>query len=89
VKVRYKAPESDTSELLTVPVRASRTTALHLPLASAVAEFGLLLRDHPHNRARWDALEQRVARLPVTSSAVGDVEGFKELVAIAKSLGAR
>jgi hypothetical protein len=49
----------------------------------------LLLRDQPHNRARWDALERRVARLPATSAAVGDVEGFKELVAIAKSLGGR
>jgi Ca-activated chloride channel family protein len=89
VKVRYKAPESDTSELMSVPVRATRTAAVHLPLASAVAEFGLLLRDQPHNRARWDALERRVARLPATSAAVGDVEGFKELVAIAKSLGGR
>ena len=89
VKVRYKAPESDTSELMSVPVRAARTAAVHLPLASAVAEFGLLLRDHPHNRARWDALERRVARLPATSSAVGDVEGFKELVAIARGLGGR
>ena len=89
VKVRYKAPESDTSELMTVPVRAARTAPVHLPLASAVAEFGLLLRDQPHNRARWDALERRVSRLSPTSSAVGDVEGFKELVAIAKGLGGR
>lgn len=89
VKVRYKAPESDTSDLMSVPVKTTRTAQTHLPLASAVMEFGLLLRDHPHDRARWDALERRVDRLPLTTAGAGDIEGFKELVAIAKALAAR
>ena len=45
VKVRYKAPDGDTSKLLEFPVRqtAPRMTA-NLGFASAVAEFGMLLR---------------------------------------------
>ncbi len=45
IKVRYKAPDGDTSRLLEFPVRdsASRLTS-NLGFAAAVAEFGLLLR---------------------------------------------
>ena len=66
VKARYKQPEGERSELITLPVqpRASARPQ-HLPLASAVAEFGLLLRDAPHNAARWTALERRAEQLTV------------------------
>ena len=45
IKVRYKAPDGDTSKLLEFPVRdtGSRVSA-NLGFASAVAEFGMLLR---------------------------------------------
>jgi Ca-activated chloride channel family protein len=45
VKVRYKEPEGSTSTLLsaTVPTRTAMTP--ELGFASAVAEFGMLLRD--------------------------------------------
>ena len=82
VKARYKLPEGETSELITLPVRAGGTVQ-HLPLASAVAEFGLLLRDAPRNDARWDALERRVDQLAVPASHRGDLDGFRELVAMA------
>jgi len=58
----------------------------HLPLASALAEYGLLLRDAPRNETRWDALSRRVDRLAVPASQANDLEGFKELVAIGKGL---
>ena len=45
VKVRYKAPDGETSRLLEFPVRdASQRMSANLGFASAVAEFGMLLR---------------------------------------------
>jgi len=45
LKVRYKEPDSATSELMTVPVRSSRPRlTANIGFAAAVAEFGMLLR---------------------------------------------
>ena len=45
VKVRYKAPDGDTSRQLDFPVRhASPRLTPNLGFAAAVAEYGLLLR---------------------------------------------
>ena len=44
LNVRYKLPESDASQLVTHRARPSERLEF-LPFASAVAEFGLLLRD--------------------------------------------
>lgn len=45
VKVRYKAPQGDTSRLLEFPVRnAAPRMTQNLGFAAAVAEFGMLLR---------------------------------------------
>ena len=58
----------------------------HLPLASAVAEFGLLLRAGTGSTARWNALAARVGgcrRAPVQTV---EVAGFVELVEIARGL---
>ena len=85
VKARYKRPEGQTSELITSVVRPGARVQ-HLPLASAVAEFALLLRDAPHNAGRWDALARRVQQLDVSASMGSDRDGFKELVEIARGL---
>jgi Ca-activated chloride channel family protein len=85
VKLRYKLPDSDTSTLFSLPVRAGDRVQ-HLPLAAAVAEFGLLLRDSRHARARWDALATRVASVPVPDALASDKDGFAELVAVARGL---
>jgi Ca-activated chloride channel family protein len=85
VKARYKAPEGDRSDLITQAVGVGGRTQ-HLPLASAVAEFGLLLRDGSTNAARWDALARRVENLQVPAPLNSDKEAFKELVAIARGL---
>jgi len=84
VKARYKSPDSDTSELITRAVKP--TTVQHLPLASAVAEFGLILRDDPRDLERWAALSRRLDRLAVPSSLAADVDGLRELVATASGL---
>jgi Ca-activated chloride channel family protein len=48
VKVRYKAPDGDTSQLLTrVQINRLSTMTANLGFASAVAEFGMLLRGSP------------------------------------------
>ena len=45
VKIRYKAPDGDTSRLAEFPVRSTAPrTSSNLGFAAAVAEFGMLLR---------------------------------------------
>ena len=49
VAMRYKAPDGDKSQLVTQPVRAERSAPSEaMRFASAVAGFGMLLRDSPH-----------------------------------------
>ena len=48
VKLRYKAPDGHRSKLTTVVVRNATDTTPELGFASAVAEFGMLLRDSEH-----------------------------------------
>jgi Ca-activated chloride channel family protein len=88
VKVRYKAPEADDSRLLEQPVRESGRIQ-HLPLASAVAELGLLLRAGAGDPERWDGLAARVRRLQPPSTLAADVAAFTELVEIARGLSRR
>lgn len=54
VNLRYKQPELDTSELLSVPVRHGDLRIAPTPdtqFAAAVAEFGMLLRDSKYKGA--------------------------------------
>jgi Ca-activated chloride channel family protein len=85
VKTRYKLPESDTSELMSVAVRPGSANRF-LPLASTVAEFALALRDTPRDAERWRALSTRAARLSVPADMISDVDGLKELIATAQGL---
>lgn len=59
--IRYKEPDGDTSRLVTTTARASRAAARHLPFASAVAEFAMLLRGdlQSDDRARWQQVAER------------------------------
>lgn len=66
VKLRYKAPDADDSRLLSHVVVDAHTplerTSDDFRFATAVAEFGLLLRDSPHKGdARHDAVLRRAA----------------------------
>jgi Ca-activated chloride channel family protein len=85
VKVRYKLPDEDRSELFDRPVRPGARVQ-HLPLAAAVAEFGLLLRDDARHVERWEALSRRVAALEVPRTLTVEKAAFAELVEIAKGL---
>ena len=85
VKVRYKQPDGAVSALMTAAARSSATELAHLPLAAAVAEFGLLLRDTQAPADRWNALSTRVHALLAGRDrpASGD---FSEMVDLARAL---
>jgi Ca-activated chloride channel family protein len=85
VKARYKEPEGDVSSLIEEPVRPGGRVR-HLPFATAVAEFGLLLRDNVGDTERWSSLSRRIAAAPVTESIASDRAAFVELVETAKGL---
>ncbi|TLV02583.1 YfbK domain-containing protein [Dyadobacter luticola] len=93
VKVRYKNPESEKSVLLNVPVKnTSKPLAQcseNLRFASAVAEFGLLLRD---SEFKGNASYNHI--IPLAKGAFGtDEEGYRaefvQLVKAAQSLDGR
>lgn len=74
VKVRYKAPDGDDSRLLTVAV-PNRVAPMSptLAFASAVAEFGLVLRGSPHaGGATLKAAAERARR-----ARGDDVHGYR------------
>ncbi|MCE9581921.1 MAG: VWA domain-containing protein [Planctomycetes bacterium] len=58
VKLRYKLPESDTSERFEIAVNDPGAGAVSTPefdFAASVAAFGMLLRNSPHKgQANWD-----------------------------------
>jgi Ca-activated chloride channel family protein len=85
VKVRYKQPDGDVSELIEQPVKRG-AAAPHVPFAAAVAEFGLLLRDVEAPATRWDQLASRTKLLAGTSAAPADRQGFNDLVELAAGL---
>jgi Ca-activated chloride channel family protein len=59
--VRYKKPDGDRSEIISTTASASRSGAKHLPFASAIAEFGLLLRgDLQGDTGSWQRVAERV-----------------------------
>jgi Ca-activated chloride channel family protein len=74
VKVRYKAPHGDTSELVSSVLGANpRAMSRNLGFASAVAEFGMLLVDSPHRgRATYASAAARARQF-----AGEDAEGYR------------
>jgi Ca-activated chloride channel family protein len=87
VKLRYKAPEGDTSMPMDVPVKARFTNdSPNIGFAAAVAEFGMLLRDSPHKaKASW-----RQAVDLATLNRGNDPDGYRaefiRLIGLAASL---
>lgn len=63
VKVRYKQPDGNSSTLATVAVKNTTATTPELGFASAVAEFGMLLRDSEHKgSSSFDDVRERASR---------------------------
>lgn len=58
--IRYKEPDSDISQVIRTTARAAGAPASHLPFASAVAEFTMLLRgDLDGDASRWHRVAGR------------------------------
>jgi Ca-activated chloride channel family protein len=78
VKLRYKLPDGDKSTLLSHAVRDTDTslaqTSADFRFATAVAEFGMLLRNSPHKgKASYEAVLERA------KGALGaDREGYRK-----------
>ena len=89
VKVRYKAPDGDASRLITrVMLNANAPMSANLGFASAVAEFGMLLRNSEHKgSASYGGLVARARSFRGT-----DPEGYRaefiKLVDLAAALHA-
>ncbi len=86
VKIRYKLPSESESTLMEHAARAGGS-AVHLPFAAAVAEFGLLLREKRTTREQWSGLVRHV-RVVASDAQMGrgDQENFVELVELAANL---
>jgi len=88
LKLRYKQPDGDTSTLMTVPVKNERAefgqADEDFQFASAVAGFGMILRDSPHKGAATMA-----AVIETAQAAKGDdADGYRaEFVQLAKLAG--
>jgi Ca-activated chloride channel family protein len=86
VKLRYKEPDGDVSKLSAVVVRnRPQPMRANIGFASAVAEFGMLLRGTWAGTASFDALTARARRFRGIDPD-GDRAEFIKLSEIARSL---
>ena len=89
VKVRYKAPDGDTSRLTTkILLNADTPMSSNLAFASAVAEFGMLLRNSEHKGSASYAAAADRARSFRGNDAEGYRAEFIKLVDLAAALRA-
>jgi len=90
VKLRYKQPDGDTSKLISVAVRDREGELTpNLGFASAVAEFGMLLRKSEHKgHATWTTA-QELARRYRGEDPDGYRAEFVRLVELAAALDAQ
>jgi Ca-activated chloride channel family protein len=86
VKLRYKAPDASESTLMSVPVanRAANADALGFP--SAIAEFGMLLRDSEHKgSSNWESAQSLATKFR-GADPHGHRAEFIRLIGIADSV---
>jgi Ca-activated chloride channel family protein len=90
VKLRYKEPTGDASQLMSVAVRdRSGSLSLNLGFAAAVAEFGMLLRHSDHvGQATWSEARD-LARRHRGEDPDGYRAEFIRLVELASALDAQ
>jgi Ca-activated chloride channel family protein len=87
VKLRYKAPDAEESQLLAVAVKdAGQTDSADVRFAAAVAAFGMLLRDSEHKGTATFADVLELARQGKGEDAAGYRAEFIQLVESARSL---
>lgn len=90
IKVRYKQPDSEKSKLFDLPVPATTVAfdqcSVNFRFASAVAEFGLLLRGSEYKGSASYADVIRRARAAFGNDEEGYRSEFVQLVKVAQSL---
>ena len=88
VRVRYKSPEDDHSQLLALPVVDSggRAESLDFQFQAAVAEFGLLLRRSPYRGAADFGHVVEAARAALGQDREGYRAEFVQLVERARGI---
>jgi Ca-activated chloride channel homolog len=86
VKVRYKAPDEDRSNLMTVPVGTRRAMTPELGFSAAVASFGMLLRDSEFKGAATFASARELAERYRGTDRYGHRAEFIRLIALAESM---
>lgn len=91
VKLRYKSPQEDSSQLITQPVVnrsiALENTSNNFKFSAAVAEFGMVLRDSEYKDSEYkgDANFAQVLNLAKQSRGV-DLEGYrKEFISLVQN----
>lgn len=91
VKLRWKRPDLDRSELIRLPVvdrnQRYRGSSADFRFAAAVAAFGLVLRDSPHRGEASLALAAELANSALGSDEDGRRAEFVRLVRRAAELG--
>ena len=88
VKLRYKEPDADVSQLKTFTVRGRRDMAPELGFAAAVAEFGMLLRESDFKGAASFAQARSLATRFRGLDPHGHRAEFIRLIGLAESLAA-
>ncbi|MCE5325897.1 MAG: von Willebrand factor type A domain-containing protein [Planctomycetaceae bacterium] len=91
LKLRYKAPDGDTSKLLSFPIKDEGKdfpkADADMQFAAAVASFGMQLRDSQYKGAYTLDAVLELARSAKGADAEGYRAEFIKLVEMAKSLG--
>jgi Ca-activated chloride channel family protein len=83
---RYKEPDGAKSRLVSTTASAARSAATHLPFASSVAEFAMLLRGDLHaDSPRWQQIAER-ARAARGADADGYRAELARLIELAAGL---
>ena len=85
IRVRYKLPDESDSVMFNTVVRPGGRDS-YLSFASAVAEFGLLLRDNDTEVTRWNGLVSRAQQLASAADPSGERAGFARMVELAAGL---
>ncbi len=90
IKLRYKEPDGDTSELIEVPVadtgRTYQRASEDFKFAASVAAFGMILRDSPHKGSASFGSVLELAEEGVAGDRSGYRQEFLKLVEQASQL---
>jgi Ca-activated chloride channel family protein len=90
LKLRYKAPDGDTSKLIEYPVKDSDATFAKssgdFKFVGAVAAFGMILRDSPHKGTSNYAAVMEWAQDGLGADKSGYRHEFIELVKKARDI---